>query len=65
MNAFFASARMLSRSPLTWRKYAQSLGLWLNFLLAIAQTWDRATEDDAEYFKEPSGTPLPVCAAHA
>jgi hypothetical protein len=50
MNAF--SARMLSRSPLTWRKYAQSLGLWLNFLLAIGQTWDQATEDDAEYFKE-------------
>jgi MoaA/NifB/PqqE/SkfB family radical SAM enzyme len=27
VNAFFSSARMLTRSPLTWRKYAQSLGL--------------------------------------
>lgn len=26
INAFFASPRMLSRSPLTWKKYAQSVG---------------------------------------
>jgi integrase len=52
VNAFFASPRMLSRSPLTWKKYAQSLGMWLNFLLALGRRWDEATEDDAEYFKE-------------
>jgi integrase len=63
-NAFFASARMLARSPLTWRKYAQSLGLWLNFLLATGRSWDQATEDDAESFKEwrlsEPTNPLPV-----
>jgi Phage integrase, N-terminal SAM-like domain len=52
VNAFFRSARMLTRSALTWRKYAQSLGLWLNFMLALGKSWDEATEDDAEYFKE-------------
>jgi hypothetical protein len=52
VNAFFASPQMLSRSPLTWKKYAQSLGMWLNFLLVLGRRWDEATEDDAEYFKE-------------
>ena len=52
VNGFFASRRMLGKSPLTWRKYAQSLGLWLNFLLVLDRPWDQATEDDAEYFKE-------------
>lgn len=52
INAFFASPRMLSRSPLTWKKYAQSVGMWLNFLLVLGRRWDEASEDDAEYFKE-------------
>ena len=52
VNAFFASARMLARSPLTWGKYAQSIALWLNFLLVSGQRWDTASEEDAEYFKE-------------
>jgi integrase len=52
VNAFFASARMLARSPLTWSKYAQSIALWLNFLLVSGQCWDAATEEDGEYFKE-------------
>lgn len=52
INAFFASPRMRVRSPLTWRKYAYALGLWLNFLRAVDRTWDAATEEDAEYFKE-------------
>lgn len=43
---------MRARSPLTWRKYAYALGLWLNFLLAVDRSWDTATEDDAEHFKE-------------
>jgi site-specific recombinase XerC len=42
---------MLGRSPLTWKKYARSLGMWLNFLLVLDRSWDEATED-AEYFKE-------------
>jgi hypothetical protein len=52
VNGFFVSRRMTGKSPLTWRKYAQSLGLWLNFLLVLDRPWDEATEDDAEYFKE-------------
>jgi hypothetical protein len=52
VNGFFASARMRARSPLTWKKYAHSLGLWLNFLLALGKRWDEATEEDAGYFKE-------------
>lgn len=52
VNAYFASARMLARSPLTWGKYAQSIALWLNFLLVSGQRWDAASEEDAEYFKE-------------
>lgn len=52
INAFFTSRRMRARSPLTWKKYACALGLWLNFLLAGDRSWDTATEDDAEYFKE-------------
>jgi Phage integrase, N-terminal SAM-like domain len=28
------------------------VGLWLNFLLAVDRSWDTATEDDAEHFKE-------------
>ena len=52
VNDFFMSRRMRSRSPLTWRKYAYSIGLWLNFLLALGREWHEATYEDAEYFKE-------------
>lgn len=52
VNGFFSSPRMRSRSPLTWAKYAQSLTMWLNFLHVLGRSWDEATIDDAEYFKE-------------
>ncbi len=52
INAFFASPRMRSKSPLTWSKYAQSLAMWLNFLQVVGSTWDEATDEDAENFKE-------------
>lgn len=52
VNSFFGSARMRARSPLTWKKYAHSLGLWLNFLLALGKRWDEATDEEAAYFKE-------------
>jgi Phage integrase, N-terminal SAM-like domain len=51
-NEFFPSPRMRSKSPLTWRKYAQSLAMWLNFLDVRGKSWDDATVDDAEHFKE-------------
>ena len=52
VNTYFASRKMRRRSPLTWKKYAHSLGLWLNFLTVLGREWDAATEEDAEYFKE-------------
>jgi integrase len=52
VNAFFGSRRVRRMSPLTWRKYAQSLGLWLNFLSVTGRGWDEVGEEDAEYFKE-------------
>ena len=67
INTFFSSLRMRGRSPLTWKKYAYALGVWLNFLLAIDRTWDSATEEDAEYFKEwrltDRANPRPVAAS--
>jgi site-specific recombinase XerD len=39
-------------SPLTWKKYAHSLGLWLNFLTVLGRDWDTAADEDAECFKE-------------
>lgn len=52
VNGFFSSPRMRSRSPLTWAKYAQSLSMWFNFLHVLGRSWDEATVDDAESFKE-------------
>lgn len=52
VNGFFSSRGMGARSPLTWKKYAHSLGLWLNFLETLGRDWRTATEEDAEYFKE-------------
>lgn len=52
VNGFFTSARMRARSPLTWKKYAHTLGLWLNFLLALGKRWDEATEEDGASFKQ-------------
>ncbi|WP_457149522.1 site-specific integrase [Mycobacteroides abscessus] len=46
------SPRMRARSPLTHKKYAESLAIWLNFLETVGSSWDRATFDDAEGFKE-------------
>lgn len=67
VNAFFSSRKMRSRSPLTWKKYAHSLGLWLNFLIVLGREWDTATEEDAEYFKEwritEASNPEPVAAS--
>lgn len=52
VNAFFASPRMRVRSPLTRKKYAESLAIWLNFLESVGSSWDEATLEDAEGFKE-------------
>lgn len=64
VNEFFTSRRMRRMSPLTWKKYAHSLGLWLNFLTVLGREWPTATEEDAEYFKEwritDAANPRPV-----
>jgi len=52
VNGFFASPGMRNRSVLTWRKYSESVAMWLNFLHVLGVSWDEATEDDAENFKE-------------
>lgn len=52
VNGFFASPGMRNKSVLTWRKYSESVAMWLNFLHTLGVPWDEATEDDAEDFKE-------------
>lgn len=52
VNEFFSSRRVRRMSPLTWKKYAHSLGLWLNFLTVLGRDWDTAADEDAECFKE-------------
>jgi site-specific recombinase XerD len=67
VNAFFSSSRMRGRSPLTWKKYAYALGVWLNFLEVIGRRWDDVQEEDAEFFKEwrltDQANPRPVEAS--
>jgi integrase len=67
VNEFFASRRVLAMSPLTWKKYAHTLGLWLNFLIVLDRSWDSAREEDGEYFKEwrltDGSNPRPVDGA--
>jgi integrase len=51
IDAFFSSRRMAARSPGTNRKYAFSLRVWLDFLVARGVPWDAAREKDVEAFK--------------
>jgi len=53
VNAFFTSLRMLPRSGDTNRKYAYTLGAWLNFLARLSphKTWDKAKAEDIENYK--------------
>ena len=51
INTFFSSPRMRSRSDLTVKKYAISVGIWLTFLDATGRRWWEATEDDVGEFK--------------
>ena len=52
VDAYFASRYMRRLDPLTWKKYAHALGLWLNFLLVLGRSWHEATAEDAGFFKE-------------
>jgi len=51
LNGFFSSGRMRNRSEGTNRKYAHSLGVWVNFLARRDAHWDSATEEDLLDYK--------------
>jgi Phage integrase, N-terminal SAM-like domain len=51
VNLFFRTGPMADAKPGTWRRYAYSLVVWLNFLLVLGRAWDRATVRDVEAFK--------------
>lgn len=51
MNGFFTSYPMTVRDRDTWRKYAYTLGLWLNFLAVRGRGWQQAVPADVEVFK--------------
>ncbi|MFD8459237.1 integrase [Streptomyces antimycoticus] len=52
INLFFREGRMATSQPGTWRRYAYTLVVWLDFLDAIGTAWDRATVRDVEAFKD-------------
>ncbi|WP_229877806.1 phosphotransferase [Streptomyces bluensis] len=43
---------MTGRKPRTWRRYAMTLVVWLNFLDAVGRDWTEATPQDVEAFKD-------------
>jgi hypothetical protein len=49
---FFRVGTMASARPSTWRRYAYSLVVWLNFLDAVGVGWPAATGVDVEAFKD-------------
>ncbi|MGW1976617.1 integrase [Streptomyces sp. NPDC001889] len=52
INLFFRTGRMATSEPGTWRRYAYSLVVWLDFLDAIGSSWDCASVRDVEAFKD-------------
>jgi integrase len=51
LNGWFSSAEMRPLGLLTWKKYATSLRVWLNFLEVMGVAWDRASPELVEAFK--------------
>ena len=51
INLFFRTGAMADRSPSTWRRYAYSLVVWLEFLGVFGREWHEATAADVEAFK--------------
>jgi integrase len=52
VNLFFRNGAMSSAAPTTWRRYAFALVVWLEFLRVFGRSWDEATAQDVEAFKE-------------
>lgn len=51
VNRWFASEEIRGLEPLTWRKYAYSLAVWLTFLSSRGCRWDDADPVEQEAFK--------------
>jgi integrase len=51
VNGWFSSAEMRPLGELTWKKYATSLRVWLNFLEMTGVGWDQASAELVEGFK--------------
>ncbi|MGW6459767.1 hypothetical protein ACWF94_28210 [Streptomyces sp. NPDC055078] len=52
INLFFREGAMADAEPGTWRRYAYSLIVWLDFLEAIGVAWDCATVRHVNAFKD-------------
>lgn len=52
INRFFREGKMAASQPGTWKRYAYTLIVWLDFLAAIDRSWDSATVRDVEAFKD-------------
>ncbi|WBO68909.1 hypothetical protein [Streptomyces camelliae] len=52
INLFFRIGPVASRRPRTWRRYAFSLAVWLDFLEAYGTRWDEAAPEDFDAFKQ-------------
>ncbi|MFH8552273.1 site-specific integrase [Streptomyces celluloflavus] len=52
INLFFRTGDMADARPGTWRRYAYSLVVWLDFLRVFGRGWSEATPRDVEAFKE-------------
>lgn len=52
VNLFFRVAPMKGRGVRTWRRYAYTLVVWLNFLETFGRSWREATARDVEAFKD-------------
>ncbi|WP_424921735.1 site-specific integrase [Streptomyces sp. wa1] len=52
MNLFFRVSPMKGRGARTWKRYAYTLVVWLNFLQVFGKGWREATARDVEAFKD-------------
>ena len=52
INLFFRQRPMVDSEPATWRRYAYSLVVWLDFLDAIDSHWDTAGTAEVSAFKD-------------
>lgn len=51
INLFFRFGPVAARRPRTWRRYAYSMVVWLDFLDALGRSWDAAKAADFDGFK--------------